>query len=217
MKTKQFISFVNLIKFLYRKLKLTVRPELVEGYGRFLLFLILFFSFSNQIMAMPSAPPTPEALPVPGMQTPSPEIVAPPGDISPTATMGPPMEMGMPSEQVLPAPSEDMQMPPVGPETIELSEEQIGAQGNWVKKREWLKESQRVNDQIQDLVVTIQKSRRSYTDKYTGIDNELDTFYKEDGLEQGKILELLNDVEKYLEKKRKKEIERLREYDEERE
>lgn len=180
------------------------------------LFLILFCSISNQVMAMPSAPPMPEATSVPGMEMLPPETFAPPGDIMPTATMGPPMEMGMPTEPVPLAPPEGMEMPPVGPETVEISEEQIGAQGNWVKKREWLKEAQRVNDQIQDLVVTIQKSRRSYTDKYTGIDNELDTFYKEEGLEQGKVLELLNDVEKYLAKKRKKEIERLREYDEER-
>jgi hypothetical protein len=97
-----------------------------------------------------------------------------------------------------------------GPETVELSADKIGLQGNWVKKREWLKEAQQVNHEIQELVVGIQKSRKTFYDRFTSIDGELDTFYKEESFEQGKIQGLFVDLENYLEKKRKKELAALR-------
>ena len=177
---------MNIINNRLRAVKLEIKEVgsmKTRQYYSFL-FLILFFSLSNRLNGLPLAPQEPKAIPVSGVE--------------------------MSSEPLSPAFSADKQMPPVGPETVDLSEEQIGSQGNWIKKREWLKEAQKVNDQIQDLVVESQKSRRSYTDKYTEVDNELDTFYKNEGLEQGKIFELLNEVEKYLDKKRKKEIERLK-------
>lgn len=94
-----------------------------------------------------------------------------------------------------------------GLETEKLSTKDIGEQGNWVLKEEWLKESLKLNDKISDLLEAIQKSKNSYQEKFEKVDNELDIFYKEEGLSQGKIQELFDSLNKYIEKRKQKEIE----------
>ncbi|MBD3231261.1 hypothetical protein GF322_01230 [Candidatus Dependentiae bacterium] len=103
-----------------------------------------------------------------------------------------------------------------GADTEKYLEKEIGTQGNWVKKREWLKEAQKINDEIQNLAETIQKTKESFYGKFKNLDDELDKFYKQQGFEQGQLQTLFNDIEKYLEKKRNKEIEILKQRDRQR-
>lgn len=95
-------------------------------------------------------------------------------------------------------------------ETVDLSEEKIGVQGNWIKKREWLKESYKINDEIQTTVSEIQKLREPFQEKFRKIDGELDSFYKQEGFKVGSVKALFNDINRYLDKKRKKEIKKLK-------
>jgi DNA repair exonuclease SbcCD ATPase subunit len=98
---------------------------------------------------------------------------------------------------------------PQGPETMDFPEEKVGVQGNWVKKKEWLLKSNEVNSEIQDLAIDTESARKIFGEKYAVVDQTLDTFYKELGFQQGKIQELFDNISRYLEKKRKKEIEAL--------
>ncbi len=95
-------------------------------------------------------------------------------------------------------------------ETVDLSEEKIGVQGNWVKKREWVKESYKVNEEIQTTASEIQKLREPFQEKFRTIDGELDSFYKQEGFKIGGVKTLFNSVNRYLDKKRKKEVKKLK-------
>lgn len=92
-----------------------------------------------------------------------------------------------------------------GPETIE-SPEKIGVQGNWVKKRNFLMQANDVGIEIQDIAAQTEPTRKMFIDKNNEIDSELDEYYKFLGLEEGKILELFENILRYLEKKKKKEV-----------
>jgi hypothetical protein len=74
-----------------------------------------------------------------------------------------------------------------GPDTVELSEEKIGFRGNWVKKREWLLRAKEQNNKIQALIAEIRKYRPGFMEKFTIIQNELDSFYREIGNRIGKL------------------------------
>jgi len=93
-----------------------------------------------------------------------------------------------------------------GPETVALPEEKVGVQGNWMKKREWLLKTNDANNQIQELVLSINGTRKTYNEKYRSIDEILDEFYKQLGQEQGKLQEIFEGTTRYLEKKKKAEI-----------
>jgi hypothetical protein len=95
-------------------------------------------------------------------------------------------------------------------DTIDFPEEKIGSQGNWIKKKEWLKEALKTNEEIQKIVALIQNAKKPYSEKAHQIDGELDTFYKKEGFEQGKLKEIFAGVEKYLDKKKQKELERAK-------
>lgn len=92
-----------------------------------------------------------------------------------------------------------------GLETVQVSDEKTGEQGNWVKKKNWLLKSYEISSNIYKLASQIAESRKIYQSKYNAIDEELDKFYKDLGMEQGKIKELFDSVGRYLEKKKKKE------------
>lgn len=94
-------------------------------------------------------------------------------------------------------------------ETIEASDEEIGFTGNWIKKKDLLLKAYELGDQIRTLTAKIQATRQSFHDKYSAIDDELDNFYKELGLEQGKLQELFNGVLNYLDSKKKKKEDEL--------
>ena len=94
-------------------------------------------------------------------------------------------------------------------ETIEASDEEIGFTGNWIKKKDLLLKAYELGDQIRTLTAKIQATRKSFHDKYSAIDDELDNFYKELGLEQGKLQELFNGVLNYLNSKKQKKEDEL--------
>lgn len=92
-----------------------------------------------------------------------------------------------------------------GPETIEPIEK-IGLQGNWVKKREWLVKANEVNYEIQDVALQTEQIRKGFISRYNQIDNDLDMYYKDLGLQEGGILELFDSIQRYLDKKKKKDV-----------
>lgn len=96
-----------------------------------------------------------------------------------------------------------------GPETVALSEDKVGIQGNWMKKKEWLIKSNEAFDEIQAIAFEIQGTRKTFNEKYHTIDDEFDAFYKNLSLDQGKLQELFESLERYLEKKKKKKLEEL--------
>lgn len=81
-----------------------------------------------------------------------------------------------------------------------------GEQGNWVKKKNWLLKSYEVNNNIYNLAIQIEQTKKIYKEKYQSIDTELDQFYKDLGIQQGKLQEMFDSVERYLEKKKKKDV-----------
>jgi hypothetical protein len=95
-----------------------------------------------------------------------------------------------------------------GPDTIEHVEK-IGLQGNWVKKREWLVKANEVNYEIQDVALQSEQIRKTFITRYNQIDNDLDAYYKELGLQEGKIQELFDSIQRYLNKKKKKDASSL--------
>ncbi len=115
-------------------------------------------------------------------------------------------------EEEIPSSTEDESPPEEEPvaETVDLSEEKIGVHGNWVKKREWVKESYLVNEEIQSSASEIQKLRESFQNKFIKIDGELDSFYKQEGFNRGRVKVLFNGINRYLDKKRKKEVKKLK-------
>ena len=87
-----------------------------------------------------------------------------------------------------------------GPETVEFPEEEIGIQGNWVKKKEWLKLAQEKNDSIQDILVDVKKNNQKFYDKFKLVDFDLDIFYKQVGFSRGKLKEQFEEIQNDLTK-----------------
>lgn len=90
--------------------------------------------------------------------------------------------------------------------TVDLPDKEIGVQGNWMKKKEWLKKAYELYDQIQKLGIDIQSSRSIFNQKFNNIDDELDQFYKNYGIQQGKLDEVFASVTKFIEKKKQQEL-----------
>jgi hypothetical protein len=117
----------------------------------------------------------------------------------------PPIPQSQQIDQFAPLPTSAGQ----SPETVAFSEEKVGIQGNWMKKKEWLIKSNEVFDEIQNIALEIQGTRKSFNEKYHAIDDEFDNFYKSLSLDQGKLQELFEGLERYLENKKKKKLEEL--------
>lgn len=94
-----------------------------------------------------------------------------------------------------------------GLENTNISEDKIGVQGNWVKKKEWLKDSDKINQEIQTVVESIQSFSQKYSQEYLPIDALLDEFYKKEGFNQASINALFVSVNNYLQKQKKKYLE----------
>lgn len=99
--------------------------------------------------------------------------------------------------------------PGVSLDTENYTPDQIGTQGNWLKKQEWLKAALKVQDQIQETISRIYGTRNQFNTQFNAIDKQLDSFYKEMGFAQGKIHELLKSIERYLDKKRQQDLKAL--------
>ncbi len=108
----------------------------------------------------------------------------------------------------IPQPSPDSQSAAPIPAQA-YSEDKVGVQGNWMKKKDWLIKSNEVFDEIQSTANEILGTRKTFNEKYGAIDNEFDTFYKTLSLDQGKLQELFESLERYLEKKKKKKLDEL--------
>jgi hypothetical protein len=117
-----------------------------------------------------------------------------------------------PPGRVLQKPSAQIEpslAPPIGPDTLSIPEDKIGFHGNWLKKKDWLLRANQISREIRDLSVEIQGLKASFGEKYNVIDDELDDFYKQLGLEQGKVQEFFASLEKYLQKRKQKELDKL--------
>ena len=89
------------------------------------------------------------------------------------------------------------------------SEDKIGVQGNWVKKKDWLLKLNDVNAQIQDLAISISGNKKIFNNKFYTADGILDGFYKNIGQQQGKIAELFESAMRFLDNKKKKDLAEL--------
>lgn len=109
------------------------------------------------------------------------------------------------SEQVAPESAEQE------PEAeIELSPEEAGYQGNWVKKREWLKQAQVVNTQIQEDAVAIEKAKKNFYDSFGEIDTAVDTFYHDHGVERGTVQAMMEDIERDIESRKQERLDNMK-------
>lgn len=192
---------------------------------------VIFFAQLFAIVPAPSAPAeqivpnfaSPGIIPIPGIipqnleqqtdtveqQTESPDDPAEQDTttlVTPEQTVSNPIPAGL---EITPIPQPDQpadQTQEAVPDTVELPDKEIGVQGNWMKKKEWLKRAYEVYDQIQNLGVQIQTSRSTFNQKFNSIDDELDQFYKNYGVQQGKLDELFASVTDFLEKKKQREL-----------
>lgn len=76
-----------------------------------------------------------------------------------------------------------------------LGAEQIGTSGNWVRKREWVKQAQEVNEQLQEDLAAIQKSRAAFYEAQQSFDKSSNEFFQSKGFATGKIDELIADLQ----------------------
>jgi len=89
---------------------------------------------------------------------------------------------------------------------VRLSLDQIGRQGNWVKKREWLKQAQAVNDTAQQDVISIQQARKGFYDSFASVDEKTNAFYRTKGIVQGGLDALFADLQKDIAEEKKRRI-----------
>ena len=97
-----------------------------------------------------------------------------------------------------------------GPNTVDLGEDKTGTHGNWVKKKDFLMRSFAAQKEIEALASNIQSYRSIYQQKFNSINGDLDTFYKQLGLEQGKIADLFVQLEEYVAQKKQRRIARFK-------
>lgn len=97
-----------------------------------------------------------------------------------------------------------------GPNTVDQAEEKIGTHGNWVKKKDFLMRSFDAQKEIEALASNIQSYRSIYQQKFNSINSDLDSFYKQLGLEQGKIADLFVQLEEYISQKKQRRIARFK-------
>jgi hypothetical protein len=97
-----------------------------------------------------------------------------------------------------------------GPNTVDLPEDKIGTNGNWLKKKDCLMRAFDVQQEIEALATQIQGYRSVYQQKFNVIDGDLESFYKQLGLEQGKVENLLTSLNEYIDEKKKRRIARFK-------
>lgn len=117
-----------------------------------------------------------------------------------------PATLSLPELTPIATPTPQAQETTSAPETAAISSDKIGVQGNWVKKKDWLLRSNDVFEEIQNNVLEIQATKKNFNEKFHTLDGEIDDFYKDLCIDQGKLQELFDSVERYLEKKKKKDL-----------
>jgi hypothetical protein len=91
-----------------------------------------------------------------------------------------------------------------GPDTQNYSEEEIGIQGSWRKKKDWLQQTLDTNDSLQDISNNVLKFKAKFYDQFKKIDSSLDTFYRNVGLNREKFLDLFKQIDKDIGSSREK-------------
>lgn len=86
-----------------------------------------------------------------------------------------------------------------GIDTVTYSEEEIGVQGNWIKKREWMLQAQELLVEMDSFLTDLQEYDATfYQKKYDEIDTELNSFYEKIGVGSSAVETLISEVEKDL-------------------
>lgn len=91
-----------------------------------------------------------------------------------------------------------------GLETVDYPATEIGLQGNWRKKKDWLKKAIEKNDSIQDIVADLQSFRGVFYQKSQSIDAELNDFYQATGFNQGEVSVLFEEIEEEIKQGKKR-------------
>lgn len=86
-----------------------------------------------------------------------------------------------------------------GPETLAYAQEEIGVQGNWRKKKDWLKQAIAKNDAIQTMIIDVQQFKKIFYDKFKPVDGVLDTFYQQAGFDKGELEVLIKEIDGEIE------------------
>lgn len=157
---------------------------------RQLIYLLILFSFFSKNIFHGEPSPTPV----------SPDKTSPTEE--PSNSSGP-TEKTDSSATTSPDKAPTKEMPAIeeaGPETADFAEDEIGIQGNWVKKKEWLKQAQEKNDSIQDVLVDVKKNNQKFYDNFKLVDFDLDIFYKQVGFSRGKLNEQFEEIQNDLTK-----------------
>ncbi|MCB9493683.1 MAG: hypothetical protein H6679_05415 [Epsilonproteobacteria bacterium] len=163
---------------------------------RCLLVFALYTTYISGTEPVPGSTPPPLPVPTP---MPSPSPVPSPGAFPQSQPAPAPIPM---APGTMPIPT-----PPGQPiDTTTQLPEQLGVQGNWVKKKKWLIAAQEVSNETQNLLMQLESLRKTFNQSYDTIDKQLDDFYQSNGIEQGGIKELFVSIQRYLEKKRKEKI-----------
>jgi len=91
-----------------------------------------------------------------------------------------------------------------GAETTKFPEAEVGFQGNWRKKNDWLKQAQDKNDELQEAITKIQSAQKDFRNKLKTLDDMFDDFYRQTGFDKGKVEELFTGLAKEIEENKEK-------------
>lgn len=78
--------------------------------------------------------------------------------------------------------------------------------GNWVKNREWYKQSHEIQEAIQSDLIAIKKSRSKYEKPFADIDTYMNAFYSKYGLEKGNMMAFIKRRESAIEGLKKEQL-----------
>jgi len=106
-------------------------------------------------------------------------------------------EGAVPARQVVPE-----EVP--GPETKKFSAEEIGNKGNWRKKKKWVRLSMERKEEIQDILVDVEKFKQKFYDASEPAEKALDTFYRESGFKKTKIKKTIESIKMEVESEKAK-------------
>jgi hypothetical protein len=70
----------------------------------------------------------------------------------------------------------------------------IGERGNWLKKREWVKQASAVDDQVQKDLIKVQGARAAFMPEFEKIDKKVNEFFGVKGLAKGKMTALVDEI-----------------------
>lgn len=85
---------------------------------------------------------------------------------------------------------------------VSISDEEKGETGNWLKKKEWVKQGRELESAIHELLVEAQAAKVSLYEKQGGgIEKDLEQFQQESGMSYGEVDGIVAEVQAYLDKR----------------